>query len=76
MLIIELQPRQVSPAGAHWVEMGPVIGEGWTPDSNVGIPLWDMARRKPHMGHDELIWYAMFQGITELWIETDARRCR
>ena len=76
MLVICLEPGQLSPEGASWIELGPVIGEGWVMDGNIGIPFGTHAYRKPRLAIDDIIKSAMSEGISELWIEIDARRCR
>lgn len=79
LVIIELEPGQVSPPGAMWVEIGPVLRARWSLDGNIPERR---GRMSPYGGYEHLyeatqaaIDYAMNEGVDTLWIEFDARRC-
>jgi len=80
IVIIELEPGQLAPAGADWIELGPVAGQGWIMDTNIPIGKGFMgptgAYRRFHLALADAVDFAMWRDVRVLWIEADARRCR
>jgi len=79
MVVIELQPRQLAPQGADWIELGPVIGAGWGLDGNLPVPRNLMSAYGTFPHQNAALWaaleFAMSQGCELVYIEIDARRC-
>jgi len=79
IVIIELEPGQLAPMGADWIQLGPVMGQGWIMDTNIPISAGIVgptgSYRRPHLARSDAVDFAMHRGVKVLWIEIDARRC-
>lgn len=77
--IICLEPGEVAPEGAVWIELGPVIGGGWSLDGNVPVPRNILSAYGSYPDQSaalaEALNFAMQQECPLLYVEIDARRC-
>lgn len=79
MEIIELQPGQIAPDGAPWVNIEPYLGGCWYMDGSLPEPRemmqpWGEYRRT-WQAVEAAIAYAHKVKVRLLYIEIDARRC-
>lgn len=77
--IICLAEGRMSPAGAHWVNLSPVLGGCWCLDGNIDVPQGVMFEYGEYRGLftavQAAIDHAVGQAIPVLYVEIDARRC-
>ena len=80
MEVVCLPGHQVAPAGADWIEIGPVAGGGWALDGNVPAEPAGVGGYGEYPGLklaiDAALTLAMRARVRLLYLELDARRCR